>query len=61
MCVDFQPKKIKKNNDYNKYINFVKIITIFSLKGNQILEVKKREEYKKDLKFKLVKIHISTN
>ena len=60
MCVDFHQKKIKINNDYNKYINFVKIIAIFSFIGIQLVE-KKRKEYKKDLKFKLVKIHISSN
>ena len=55
MCVDFHQKKIKRNDAYDKYINFDKIIAIFSFIGNPILEAKKREEYKKDMKFKLVK------
>ena len=47
MCVDFHQKKIKRNNAYDKYINFDKIIAIFLFIGNQILEAKKEKNIKK--------------
>jgi hypothetical protein len=45
----------KENNDYDKYIDILKIFTILSLMGTEVLTEKKEKIIMDDLKYKLVK------